>query len=242
MPQQDDPIDVTFFVPCLNEEKNVIGAVETIVSAVGRAGRSYEIIIVDDHSADNSVSVIEGYRAQHPELPIQLIRNQKQKGLGRNYADVAFLGRGKYYKWLGASNMEFADDVAAVLEKMGEADMILPYLETDQRSRKRRMLSVLFVKIINAISGYSLKYYNGSALHRRANVMRWHSYSYGYSFQAELIIRLLEEGATYFEVPTRCAQKGPVRTKAFSLHNVFSVTHSLLQIFLLTTRHKLFNK
>ena len=126
---------------------------------------------------------------------------------------------------------------------MGTVDMALPYLADDQRNIKRRILSILFTKIINMMTGYSLKYYNGSVLHKRYNVMRWHSYSYGYSFQAELIIRLMEEGATYCEVPTKCGEPTNVKTKAFALPNVLSVVHSLLQIFMHNViRRRLFGK
>lgn len=240
--QQKDELEVSFFVPCLNEERNVIATVETILEAVRKAGCSFEIIIADDHSVDHSVSIVEKYMAQHPELPIRLIRNEKQKGLGRNYADIAFVARGSYYKLVGASNRELAGDIAAMLEKRGSVDMVLHYLEKDERELNRRILSFLFTKIVNFITGYSLKYYNGSALHRRYNVMRWHSYSYGYSYQVELIIRLLEEGATYCEVPTTCPKKENLKTKAFSVYNICSVLHSLLQIFLQTLRRKLFVK
>ncbi len=234
-------LDITFFVACLNEEKNVIGSLETVLTAVKNAGCSYEIIIVDDHSIDHSVQIIENYIKQNPGLPIRLIKNAKRQGLGRNYADVAFLGKGKYYKWLGASNMEFADDITAALKKMGCADMIIPYI-IDKRGFKRRLLSMLFTKTINCITGYSLRYYNGSVLHTRYNVMRWHSYSYGYSFQAELIVRLLEEGAAYCEIPARCVQRESVKSKAFSVFNACSVLHSILQIFLSTLRRKLFTR
>ena len=42
-----------------------------------------------------------------------------------------------------------------------------------------------FTFLVNLISGYHLKYYNGMAIHLRYNVMRWHPSSYGFGFQAD---------------------------------------------------------
>ena len=40
----DDAVEVSFMVPCLNEEENVVGTIETIMSALTRVGCSYEIL------------------------------------------------------------------------------------------------------------------------------------------------------------------------------------------------------
>ena len=40
--------EVTFFVPCLNEEKNVAGALQMIMAAVAKTGVSYEVLVFDE--------------------------------------------------------------------------------------------------------------------------------------------------------------------------------------------------
>ena len=49
-PQQGDAVEVSFMVPCLNEEANVVGTIETIMHALSRVGCSYEILVFDDGS------------------------------------------------------------------------------------------------------------------------------------------------------------------------------------------------
>ena len=44
--------------------------------------------------------------------------------------------------------------------------------------------------IIKYIS-YDIKYYNGTVLHKRYNVMRYHSGTNGFAYQAEIIVHLL---------------------------------------------------
>lgn len=237
----EDNIDITFFVPCLNEEASIVGTIETIKAAVKEAGCTYEILIIDDKSIDNTISVIEEYQRAHPEVNIRLIKNSKTRGLGFNYVEGAFLGKGKYYKFVGASNQETKDSILVLLKELGKADIIIPYLVNQKdRGLKRRMFSSLFAFLVRLLSGYPLKYYNGSAIHLRYNVMRWHPDTYGYAYQAELIVRLLSEGKTYIEVPMLCIFRKIGKTKAFRLHNFLSVSHSLLQILLRRVRRILF--
>lgn len=236
----DCAYDITFVVPCLNEELHVCGTLEHIREAAARTGRTLEIIVFDDHSSDRTAERAEEYARLHPELPIRIFRRERTMGLGRNYVDGAFIGRGKYYKQVGGDDAEPVEMIAAMLERLGQADMIIPYLEPDTRTLFRRALSRLFTYLMNLTSGYHLHYYNGTVVHLRYNVMHWHSDTYGFAFQAELITRLLIEGATYIELPLEAAEQSGRSSKAFKLHNLLSVAHSMLQILLRRLRFFLF--
>ena len=61
-------------VPCLNEEENVAGAIETIMSAMERVGCRFEILVFDDGSNDNTSGVVTAFQAEQstsacPPLP-----------------------------------------------------------------------------------------------------------------------------------------------------------------------------
>ena len=63
----DDAVEVSFMVPCLNEEENVVGTIETIMSALTRVGCSYEILVFDDGSQDNTAGVVTAFQAAQPQ-------------------------------------------------------------------------------------------------------------------------------------------------------------------------------
>jgi glycosyltransferase involved in cell wall biosynthesis len=232
--------DLTVFVPCLNEERHIVPTIETILRAVEQAGCSCEILVFDDGSTDRTSANVEEFRRGNPEAPLRLIRRQRTMGLARNYVDGSFIGRGTYYKQVGGDDSEPLETIVAVLRRIGEADMVLPYLRADSRDLFRRTLSRIFVGIINLAGGYRIRYYNGTAMHRRYNVMRWHSDTYGFAFQAEIITRLLNEGASYVEVPVDNIEQAGRSSRAFKLHNLLSVGHSVLQILLRRLRIGLF--
>src|SRR5262249_14608524 len=153
---------------------------------------TFEVLVIDDGSSDRTSAVVEEYAEAHPALPLRLHRHPNNRGLARTYVDGAFLGKGTYYRQVCGDNVEPKDVLIASLAPLGKADMIIPYREkTPGKSAFREWLSRFYTSLINALSGYSIRYYNGQATHIRYNVMRWGPYSFGFGFQAELITRLL---------------------------------------------------
>jgi hypothetical protein len=87
------------------------------------------------------------------------------------------------------------------------------------------------------LSGHKIQYYNGLATHLRYNVMRWGPYSFGFGFQAELITRLLDEGATYVEIPVVASHtEKSADNSALNYKNFLSVGHTLLDVMIRRVR------
>ncbi len=239
--QEKNEVDITFFVPCRDEENNIIGAIENIIAAVSDFKYSFEILVFDDNSIDKTFELIESYMKEHQDVPITLKKNEVSMGFGHNFIEGAFIGRGKYYKIVAGKNDETKDSIIEILKELGTVDIVIPYFKDDPRDYFRRNLSGLFTRIVSFLSGYSLKYYNSSALHLRSNVMRWCPRSSGNGFHAELLTLLLNAGATYKEVPIKVIARKNRSSKVFSFLNFLSVTHSLINIFIYRIRKILYN-
>jgi len=241
--QQTGDLDLTIVVPCYDEEGNVAATLDTIASAMRELPPCrYEILLIDDGSKDKTVEVVKDYQGAHPELPILLHLNGRNRGLTRTYVDGAFLARGKYYRLVCGDNVEPSQTLVTVFGRMGQADMIVPYHNhVEGKSAARLAISRLYTKIINLLSGHKLRYYNGLALHLRYNVMRWGPYSLGFGFQAELITRLLDEGATWLEVPVVAShQQKSGKRSALNWKNFLSVAHTLSEILIRRIRKHAF--
>jgi glycosyltransferase involved in cell wall biosynthesis len=225
------PCDITLFVACYNEEEGIIPTLETIVAAMAEIGRSYDIVVIDDASRDRSVALVHEFVASHPDVPVKLVVNGVNMGLGNNFSEAAFHGGGNYYRLICGDNVESKETMISVFRHIGEADLVLPFHEsTAFRGMSRRVISSLFTGLINVIGGYRIKYYNGLSITRRYDVMRWHSNSHGFGFQADLIVRLLDMGATYVEIPIQPHERQAGGSKAFTFANVCSVMHTVLDI------------
>lgn len=229
--QSPTPVDLTILIPCKNEETNVAGTLDTVVAALSEIGCTYEILVFDDGSADGTSAVVEQYQSAHPDLPVVLRRNPRNFGLSRTFVDGAFAGKGKYFKLVCGDNVEPQETLVTILGKMGQADMIIPYHKVKTGSQLRVTISRFYTLLVNLFSGRHLHYYNGNPLFRRDHVMRWHPYSFGFGFQADLLTRLLDEGKTYVEVPViaiRREKGGPA--SYISPRNFVSTAHTLYEI------------
>jgi dolichol-phosphate mannosyltransferase len=225
--------DISFFIACYNEEANILAAMNSVLTAAKEVGCTFDIVIIDDNSRDRSVEIIRKFMEERPEVAIKLIVNEKNQGLGANYAEAAFHGQGKYYRLICGDDEERTESIIAVLRHLGQADMILSYhSERSERSWNRKLISRTYTGLVNLISGHRIKYYNGLPVHRRYDVMRWHSHAHGFGFQADMITRLLDMGATYVEVPVDPKQRTEGATKAFTLRNICSVGHTVLELFI----------
>lgn len=225
------PIDLTILIPCKNEEDHIAGTLDTVLAAVHEIGKSYEILVFDDGSSDRTSEVVEAFRKNHPTEPITLHRNPKNRGLSRTFVDGAFAGAGKYFRLVCGDNVEPKETIVAVLSRMGEADMVIPYHTHHVGSLLRICISRLYTFLVNRFTGYHLRYYNGNPLFRRDHVMRWHPYSFGFGFQADLIARLLDEGATYVEQPVTAIRRDKRGPASFlNPRNFVSTSHTLYEL------------
>jgi dolichol-phosphate mannosyltransferase len=230
-PQNADAVEVTLFIACYNEQENILSAITNVVAATEAVGCTYDIVIIDDASTDRSVEIIRAYLDVHPEVPMKLLVNETNQGLGTNYSEAAFHGRGIYYRLIVGDDEERRESIEAVLRHLGEADMILTYhADKSHRAWNRRVVSQCFTILVNFLSGYRVRYYNGLAVHRRHDVLRWHSHAHGFGFQADMITRLLDFGATFIEIPVIPKERTDGATKAFTFRNICSVAHTLLEI------------
>ncbi len=200
----DDDIFLTLFVACYNEEANIAGALNTAVAACTEVGFTFELVIIDDASKDRSVEIINEYIKTHPGINIRLHVNERNQGVGTNYTEGAFLGRGTWYRLLCGDDVEPKETLTKIFREIGKAELLIPYRPNDVegRSLRRKIISKTYTAAVNLISGYRLHYYNGLAVTRRYYVMRWHSNSHGFGFQSDLITRLLDRGMSYLEIQT----------------------------------------
>lgn len=228
----NDEITLTLFVACYNEEANIERALDTAIEACLEANVTFEILIIDDGSKDNSVKIINDYIKSHPQVNIRLHVNEKNQGLGANYVEAAFMGKGIWYRLHCGDDVEGKETLVKIFCEIGKAELLIPYRPDDVQGRplSRKVISKTFTFLVNTISGHHLHYYNGMPVLRRYNVMRWHSNSHGFGFQADLITRLLDKGLSYLEIPVSGHERNSGTSKALTFRNFCSVANTLLTL------------
>jgi len=220
--------EVTLFVPCFNEEDNILSTLSTIQKAIHNFDINFEIMLVSDGSTDATISLALGHDIKNlKNCAFELFDEKKNKGLGFRYLEAAKKCRGTYFMLINGDNVETVEQIKTILNHKGQADSIVPFFgKNDSRSIFRRNLSLVFTKVINLISGNKLKYYNGAVLHKSQNLKQLNFAVSGYAYQCEILCELISRGISYMEIPVTNSDRQWGVSKAFRAANFVSVAKS----------------
>ena len=221
-------ITLSIFVPCLNEEKNITDALNIIKEAIQNI--NYEILVADDASKDKTIEMVEIFKKNNPDINIKIFRNKNNKGIGFNFRATAYKASGKYYMTIQGDAL-LPGDIKKIVNNIGKADMILTYF-IDKREILRRIVSKIFVIIINLITLSNIKYYNGSNVYLLENIKLCSVRGSGFGFSAEVITEQIRQKKTYTEIMINPVVKSTEISQSFKLHNVPSVVLSVISTFL----------
>jgi len=164
---------VSVVIPIYNEEENLPELVERVGHALLRAGRSFELICVDDGSKDDSAAVLAELAAARSWLkPLYLIRNYGQSAALQAGFDQA---RGEIVVTLDGDLQNDPDDIPRLLELMDErqdVDVISGWRKNRQdKAFSRRLPSVVANGVISRVTGVRLHDYGCALKLYRAQII-----------------------------------------------------------------------
>jgi len=221
---------VSFIVTALNEEANIVLTVKEIHSCVIGHCSEYEIILVNDGSVDQTGALMDKLAAE--DKRIRTFHNEKNINLGGAYKRGIKEVRLDYVMWLPGDNAAPAKTIQITLAKVGQADIVVPYLnDYEGRSLTRRFISRSYTRVLNLLFGLNLRYYNGIVVHRRELLQNIEITTNSFACFAEALIKLLRNGASYVEVGFNSTQRKVAHTNAFRFRNVVNVIKTILYLY-----------
>jgi glycosyltransferase involved in cell wall biosynthesis len=133
--------EVSFIVPCYNEEDNLgplVGAIEAQADALDL---DYEIVVTDDRSTDGSWEVLQQLARTHPRLRVQRF----ERNCGESAASFAAMraARGTILVTLDADLQNDPRDLPAFLAALREADCVCGTRKQSRRAGDGRLKSVV---------------------------------------------------------------------------------------------------
>lgn len=90
-------IDISIVLLTYNQEEFISQAINSILSQ--KLSNSFEIIVIDDCSVDDTFSLISEFQNKYP-LNFKAYRNAFNLGLAKNYEKAVLLAKGKYIAYL----------------------------------------------------------------------------------------------------------------------------------------------
>lgn len=213
----------------MNEIGNLEPMVTSIVAAASPRFADFEVIIVDDGSADGTCELAD--RLAGADARIRVHHNGQNRGLAYSYRQGIALAGKAYTGWVAGNNIVPRKALEDIYDRVGEADVILSYVITDVRGTTRRMISRLFTTAVNVLFGQHLRYYTGPCVYRTEPLRRVRTITEGSMIVPEIVLRMVRSARTYIEVPLQPQARTSGRTKTFHLRNVLFVGLSMARLF-----------
>jgi len=150
----DGRLDVSVVVPVFNEEANLDELHRRLTATLAGLGRPYEIIYVDDGSADGSLAKLEAFAQADPRVTaIELNRNYGQHAAV--FAGMAAT-RGKVVVTLDADLQNPPEEIPLLVAKMDEGYDVVG---TRRKNRQDPLFRKIASRLINRVAGGSMTDY-----------------------------------------------------------------------------------
>ncbi len=133
---------ILVFIPMYNCEKQIVRVLNQFNTEIMKY--ISQVLIVNNRSTDNGEQAAINYANEHPELPIKILRNNQNYGLGGSHK-VAF-------NYAIENNFDYI--IVLHGDDQGDISNILPYLENKEYENYDCFLGARFMKG-SKLQGYS---------------------------------------------------------------------------------------
>ncbi len=134
----EQTVDISVLAPAYNERDCLPQLCQALNETLDSMGKSYEIIIVDDGSTDDSLAILKGFKGEIPQLRVlSLCRRSGQTAAMEAGFEAA---RGKYVVTIDADLQNDPADIPAMIELLeaDKADMVTGHRHKRQDNWLRR--------------------------------------------------------------------------------------------------------
>lgn len=220
---------ITIVMPCLNEEANVLMAINATLKALDHYRLDGELIVINDGSSDGTRAIVE--KRALTDARIRLINHDHPLGIGTSFFDGVRNASKEFVSMFPGDNENDPEDALTYIHIANNVDIIVPFIHNEEiRLIMRRIISSLYRFIINISFGMNLNYTNGTVIYNTAVLRGVTLRSRGFFYQAEILIRLIREGYLYAETPHFLTERNSGKTKALTLKSLYEVTIAYLRL------------
>lgn len=222
---------ISVIVTCFNEEISIEDTLKELFAALDAKVASWEVIIFEDASTDNSLAAIESFLGGVENKQVTLINRRVNAGFVKNVFDGAQQAKGKYFWVVSGDSTVPCEAMIALLGNLGKADLIIPYVQSyTGRGVCRKLISWGYSRVVNILSGSNIKYFNGGSLYLRCDFVNQLPNVSGFSYSADMILRLVRLGRSYLEVPVVYREGRKARSTALSLKHLKQIFYFFLRL------------
>lgn len=153
-------------------------------------------------------------------------------GIGYSLQDGIRASSRNAVTWLPADGENDPNELLRYLPLIEHVDIVIPFVINKKvRPLTRRVLSAIYLTIINTTFGTRFNYTNGNIIYRKGVFDVVRPRSNGFLVHAECLVRAIRSGFTFAEVPVTLKKRCEGDSKALLLNSFFSVCREFVGLF-----------
>jgi glycosyltransferase involved in cell wall biosynthesis len=223
---------VSIIIPVYNEELTVGNIIERVKTIMQQTGLKYEVIVVDDYSADKSVMVAKKYGVRVYRLKTHL---GKGYGLRAGFAKA----KGDVIVTIDSDGSHRPEELPRLLKPIlqNQADLVIGSRYLNQKDVAARKLNAFGVKIFNfliqMLTGVAVTdSQSGYRAMKRAVLKNQQLKSGGYEIESEMLVKTAKEDFRLVEEPISFEQRTYGRSGVDPVNDGFKILLSILIAYL----------
>jgi glycosyltransferase involved in cell wall biosynthesis len=164
--------ELSVVIPVYNESPNVTRLYEELTDVLGQYGRSYELVLVDDGSRDDTFEKLAAFQARDPRL--RVIRFRRNFGQTAAFAAGIAYARGRLVVLSDGDLQNDPRDIPKMVARIEQGHDIVCGWRKDRKDTfiTRRVPSMIANKVISWATGVELHDYGCSLKVFRAEVIK----------------------------------------------------------------------
>ncbi len=208
MQNQDERLEISIVLPCLNEERTLAICIQKAQACLTTNGISGEIIVADNGSTDNSVQIAQSLGARVVHVP--------EKGYGNALRGGFAAARGKYILMADADDSYELDNLMPFVEKLREGyDLVMGNrfkggIQPGAMPWHHRYIGNPVLSFIGKLFFHSPAndFHCGMRAFTKEAIQKINPQTPGMEFASEIVIKASILGLKVCEVPTRLFPDG----------------------------------
>ena len=176
---RDETLDVSVLVPAKDEAPNLPEFMRQCAETLGPAGFTFEVVVVDDGSRDETPRVLRDLQRQHPFL--RVVTHRRQRGIADALRSAGDVARGDVFVFYPADLQYLPADIPALVAPIlqGRADIVTG---TKQGKYEKAFVSRIYNGLCRWLFGVRVTDLNSVKAYRREVMLNvplrpdWHRY------------------------------------------------------------------
>lgn len=221
--------EISVIMPALNEENNILPAINNVLQSFKEFNINGEIVVINDGSTDNTEQLIKDIIKE--DSRVRTIKHNAPQGIGASFWDGVDNAGGEIVVMLPGDNENDSWEIFRYHKLLEHVDIVIPFIFNKLvRSLFRNTLSFVYRFIINTTFRVNFNYTNGTILYRKSLLKELKYRSSSFFFQTDILIRTVKKGYLFAEVPYRLGIREHGVSRALSFPSLLKVMKGYLKL------------